>query len=86
MSDSTSPLWPAGNPGDASARDLPKLGAPAERALAGAGYTHLAQLTQVRADDLRKLHGMGPKAISILRNALAARGLTFAGEAPAQHQ
>lgn len=64
--------------------DLPKLSAPARRALASAGYTHLAQLTQVRAADLGQLHGMGPSAIGQLRAALAAKGLAFAGEAPAQ--
>jgi hypothetical protein len=29
-----------------------------------------------------KLHGFGPKAIRILRPALAERGLTFADETP----
>ena len=60
--------------------DLPKIGAPATRALVGAGYTQLAQLTQVSADELLQLHGVGPKAISILRETLAAQGLAFADE------
>jgi pimeloyl-ACP methyl ester carboxylesterase len=34
----------------------------------------------VREGDLAKLHGMGPKALGILRDALAANGLAFAGE------
>ncbi len=60
--------------------DLPKIGAPATRALVGAGYTQLAQLTQVSAAELLKLHGMGPKAIRILRETLAAKGLALADE------
>ena len=57
----------------------PKLSKPAQRALANAGYTRLAQLTAVRESDLAKLHGMGPKALGQLREALAARGESFAG-------
>jgi len=61
---------------------FPKTGAPALRALNAAGYTHLEQLTQVSEADLLKLHGMGPKALGILREALAAKGLAFAGAQP----
>lgn len=53
---------------------------PARRALAAAGYARLEQLTQVRKSDLLQLHGMGPKAISQLTAALAARGQSFADE------
>lgn len=69
---------------DDTPSDLPKLAAPARRALAAAGYTHLAQLTQVNAADLGQLHGMGPSALGQLRTALGAKGLAFAGESPAQ--
>ena len=55
------------------------LSKPAQRALANAGYTHLEQLTQVSAAELGKLHGMGPKAIDLLRRALAEHDLAFAG-------
>ncbi len=55
----------------------PELAAPAQRALAGAGYTRLEQLTRVTEADLKKLHGMGPKAIEQLRGALAGAGLNF---------
>ena len=58
----------------------PGIGAPATRALAGAGYTHLDQLTSASEAELKKLHGMGPKALRILQEALAAKGLTFADE------
>jgi hypothetical protein len=60
--------------------DFPRLAAPAQRALAHAGYMRLEQFAQVRESDLRKLHGMGPNAIEKLRVALAASGLTFADE------
>jgi len=60
--------------------DLPKTWAPASRALTAAGYTRLSQLTQVSEAELRSLHGMGPKAIRILREALAEQGLSFASD------
>ena len=57
---------------------LTKIGKPARRALAQAGYERLEQLTTVREADLKRLHGMGPKALGLLREALAERGWTFA--------
>ena len=60
--------------------DFPKLGQPALRALNGAGYTHLAQLTKVSEADLMKLHGFGPNALEKLRVALADKGLSFAAK------
>ena len=56
----------------------PGLSQPAQRALKGAGYTRLEQLTGVTEADLLKLHGVGPKAIETLRQALEAKGLAFA--------
>ncbi len=53
------------------------VSAPARRALASAGYTDLQELTQATEAELLKLHGMGPKAIGLIRNALEARGLSF---------
>lgn len=53
------------------------LSAPARRALANAGYTELGQLAEVSESSLHQFHGMGPKAISVLRDALTARGLSF---------
>ncbi len=67
----------------ALAGDLPAaLAKPARRALAAAGYLRLEQLTSVSAAELLQLHGMGPKALEQLRQALAAWGLSFvaAGE------
>lgn len=70
---------------DPQASDLPRaIGRPATNALALAGYYRLEQLTQVSAKELLALHGVGPKAVRLLREALAARGLAFAGEEPEQ--
>jgi len=57
-----------------SAPDLPKISAPATRALTGAGYTQLNQLAGVSAKELLKLHGLGPKAIRIIQAALEEQG------------
>jgi predicted flap endonuclease-1-like 5' DNA nuclease len=57
--------------------DLPKLSAPARRALAAAGVTSLEQVATWTEADMRKLHGMGPKVMGMLREALAERGLSF---------
>jgi hypothetical protein len=63
-----------------SENNLPKLGQPALRALAGAGITHLEQLTGYGESEIRQLHGIGPNALKALREALAARGLSFKKE------
>ena len=55
-----------------------EIGRTALRALALQGYTSLDQLTEVTADQLLEIHGVGPKAVRILDAHLAARGLTFA--------
>lgn len=59
---------------------LPKLAQPAVRALAGAGIHSLEQLTGFRAEEVRKLHGIGPNALKTLQEALVARGLSFKKE------
>lgn len=69
-------LQPSANP----INDLPKTSAPAQRALDNVGITTLAQLSSFRRAEIAKLHGMGPKALGILAQALAAKGLTFADE------
>ena len=59
--------------------DFPRqIGRPATGALAVAGYTRLKQLTRVTEAELLKLHGVGPKAIRILRETLEAQGMSFA--------
>ena len=50
----------------------PGLGAPATRALAQEGITTLDDVRGVDLDDLLRVHGVGPKAIRLLREALSA--------------
>ena len=57
--------------------DLPKLSAPAVRALTGAGITRLAQIAKKRESEIAELHGIGPNALKSLKDAMAARGLSF---------
>jgi hypothetical protein len=59
--------------------ELPaKLGAPAERALAGAGIKNLKQLSKFSETEIKQLHGVGPNAIGKLRQVLVENGLSFA--------
>ncbi|GEK23469.1 helix-hairpin-helix domain-containing protein [Cellulomonas xylanilytica] len=61
MADSTTPT------------PLPRgIGAPATRALALVGITTLDDVRDADLDALLALHGVGPKAIQVLREALAA--------------
>ena len=53
------------------------IGRPATGALREAGYTDLTQLAGVPAAALLRLHGVGPKAVSVLRDALSARGMSL---------
>ena len=57
--------------------DLPKISAPAQRALQSAGIATLKQLTNISEAELMQLHGMGPNAVGKLREALKANGLAF---------
>ena len=56
----------------------PGLPRPALRALNAAGYSRLDQLKRAREEDLLKLHGFGPKALRLLREAFASRGQSSA--------
>lgn len=76
----------AANPGRASIiqgmmspdADLPRnIGAPATRALTAAGYTRLSELANVPAAELKKLHGVGPKALRLLQEALEQHGMSL---------
>ena len=53
---------------------IPRIGAPATRALASIGVTSLDQLAGRSRSELARLHGMGPKALGIIEDALAQRG------------
>nr|WP_141434530.1 DNA-binding protein [Bacillus sp. 03113] len=58
--------------------DLPtNLAKPAKRALEGAGIIQLEQFTKISEKEVLKLHGMGPKAMDQIHQALAAKGLSF---------
>lgn len=56
---------------------FPKIGAPATRALENAKVRNMEELATWAERDLLDLHGMGPKAVGILREHLAAMGLGF---------
>ncbi len=54
------------------------IGRPATRALLLAGITTLEQVASHKEAELLALHGMGPRALEILRDALEATGRTLA--------
>jgi uncharacterized protein YdhG (YjbR/CyaY superfamily) len=62
---------------DQKQNNFPKIGAPATRALEAVGYSRLEQLTKISEAELGQLHGMGPKALGILRETLKEKGLSF---------
>ncbi|HAP36734.1 MAG TPA: hypothetical protein DCQ28_12660 [Bacteroidetes bacterium] len=58
--------------------DIPKnIGKPAERALANAKISNLKQLSKWSEKEVAELHGIGPKAVGILRGALETNKLSF---------
>jgi predicted flap endonuclease-1-like 5' DNA nuclease len=58
--------------------DLPDaIGKTAARELSLNGITSLKQVAARSERELLAIHGVGPKAIAILREALAARGLDY---------
>lgn len=59
---------------------LPRVGAPATRALRAAGITTLEQVAELTEAELAALHGVGPIAIDRLREALAEQGMVLAQE------
>nr|WP_231972315.1 hypothetical protein [Nocardiopsis alborubida] len=76
--------WPHRTSSEASellsaivAGDLPRgIGAPATRAPAEAGLTTLEQVAALTEAELSALHGVGPEAVRILREAMGERGLS----------
>ncbi|MFD2355738.1 DNA-binding protein [Nonomuraea ferruginea] len=53
--------------------DLPKaIGRPTTRALANVGITTLDQVAGLSDTELNALHGVGPKAVRILRETLGS--------------
>ena len=68
------------NQKDIQTADLPKLAAPAQRALASLGVYRLDQLTKFSEREIMQLHGLGPTTIVALRRALKAKHKSFAKE------
>lgn len=56
---------------------LAGVAAPARRALSGASIRTLADLAKRREKEVAELHGMGPKALGILRVEMKRAGLSF---------
>lgn len=56
----------------------PQIGKVATRELGLHGITRYDQLAERSAGELLAIHGVGPKAIRILAEELAARGQSFA--------
>lgn len=66
---------------DARPDTLPdEIDAPTRRALLGAGYTSLEDLSHATEEDILPLHGIGPKVVEKLRDLLAASGRSFADD------
>lgn len=65
---------PAPEPGT----PLPRIGAPANRALAARGITRVEQLATVTEQEVAGLHGVGPRAVAVLAEAMAAAGVRYA--------
>lgn len=57
---------------------LPQIGRPATQALNLIGITTLGQVAERSQRELLALHGVGPKAVRILKAELEAHGLQFA--------
>jgi len=57
---------------------LPKgLGGRATKALVRAGYVDLRQLADVPVSRLKRIHGVGPRTLARLQEALEAEGLSL---------
>lgn len=56
---------------------LSKLARPARGALEHEGITSLEKLSRYTEKEILGIHGVGPKSIPTLKNALAEVGLTF---------
>lgn len=55
--------------------DLPRgIGRPATQALTSAGITTLAQVAELTEAELLAMHGVGPKAVRILRETIGGTG------------
>ena len=55
--------------------DIPRISGPANGALQAAGLRTLEEVARTPRDEVAALHGMGPKGIRILAEAIQAAGL-----------
>jgi predicted flap endonuclease-1-like 5' DNA nuclease len=60
--------------------NLPRIGRPATWALAEIGVRNIEQLADYTEQEILALHGVGPKAIRILRPVMEEMGVTFRDE------
>lgn len=60
---------------DRSPHPLPRTSGPAGRALDGAGIRDLRDLADRSRQEVARLHGMGPKALRVLDEALESARL-----------
>ncbi|XID91906.1 RNA polymerase alpha subunit C-terminal domain-containing protein [Paenibacillaceae bacterium WGS1546] len=56
---------------------LSRLSNPARRALEHEGITTLQELSRFTEREILRLHGMGPRSMPVLRDALQSQGLSF---------
>jgi len=56
---------------------LPKIGSPATRALNSIGITTLEGLSNHTEKEISNLHGMGPKALGILKTEMKKLSLSY---------
>ena len=62
---------------------LPRtIGRPATRTLTQAGFARLADLDGADPRELLRLHGVGPKAVRLLAEALEQQGRSFSAPSP----
>ena len=62
---------------------LPRtIGQPAIRALTEAGFDRLTDLDGADPRELLRLHGVGPKAVRLLAEALEQQGRSFSAPSP----
>ncbi|PWG67662.1 DNA-binding protein, partial [Enterobacter mori] len=57
--------------------DIPEIGVPATKALKELGVTNLEEVASYERTTLLDIHGIGPKAIEILEQALKDVDLSF---------
>jgi hypothetical protein len=68
---------PRDRPQPAPGTPLPRIGAPATRALTARGVTRLEHLTDITFTELASLHGVGPSALRLLQGEMTSAGLAF---------